>query len=476
MSDRYENPLLTRYASDEMSAIWSPQRKHSLWRRLWVALAETQQELGLDISNEQLAQLRENVDNIDFDAAAKYERELRHDVMAHVHAYRDQCPAAGGIIHLGATSCFVTDNAELIQIRDALELVRGRLVVAIDRLARFAVETRDLACLGYTHLQPAQPTTMGKRATLWCQDLVLDLEEVEHRLASLRFRGCKGTTGTQATFLQLFDRDHAKVTELNERVTAKMGFGQSYAVTGQTYPRKVDAQVLGALSGIGQSLHKFGTDVRILAHDKELEEPFESKQIGSSAMAYKRNPMRSERLCALARFVMSLEQNGAQTAATQWMERTLDDSANRRLSLPLAFLGTDASLILVADVASGMVPYPAVIASRLAGELPFMATEEILMAGVQNGGDRQELHEVIRVRSHEAGAEVKQHGRPNDLIERLRDEPSLQGVDLDATLDASRYIGRSPEQVDAFVAEVVDPIRQRYASDLSGTSDVGVSV
>ena len=476
MSDRYENPLLTRYASSAMSAVWSPQRKHSLWRRLWVALAETQQELGLDISDEQLDELRRHVDAIDFDAANRYERELRHDVMAHVHAYRDQCPRAGGIIHLGATSCFVTDNGELIQTREALELVRSRLVVAIDRMASFAESTRDLACLGYTHLQPAQPTTIGKRATLWCQDLVLDLEEVEHRLATLRFRGCKGTTGTQATFLQLFGGDHAKVKELNERVTAKMGFESSYAVTGQTYPRKVDAQVLAALSGIAQSLHKFGTDVRILAHDKELEEPFESKQIGSSAMAYKRNPMRSERLCALARFVMSLEENGVQTAATQWMERTLDDSANRRLSLPLAFLGIDAGLILLADVAGGMVPYPAVIAKRLGEELPFMATEEILMAGVQNGGDRQELHEVIRVRSHEAGAEVKQHGRPNDLIERLRSEPSLAGVDLEATLDASRYIGRAPEQVDEFLAEVIAPIRSRYAEALSQTDEVGVSV
>ena len=475
MSTRYENPLLTRYASDEMSEIWSPQRKHSLWRRLWVALAETQQELGLDISNEQVAELRDHVDDIDFDAAARHERELRHDVMAHVHAYRDQCPAAGGIIHLGATSCFVTDNAELIQIRDSLQLIRSRLVVAIDRLARFADANADLACLGYTHLQPAQPTTLGKRATLWCQDLALDLAEVEHRLSTLRFRGCKGTTGTQATFLQLFGGDHDKVQQLNRRVTEKMGFDSSYNVTGQTYPRKVDAMVLGVLSGVGQSLHKFGTDVRILAHDKELEEPFEAKQIGSSAMAYKRNPMRSERLCALARFVMSLEQNGVDTAATQWMERTLDDSANRRLSLPLAFLGTDACLILLADVARGMVAYPAVIASRLAAELPFMATEEILMAGVQAGGDRQELHEVIRVKSHEAGAEVKQHGRPNDLIERLRSEPSLQGVDLDSTLDAKRYIGRSVEQVAEFIAEVVDPIRKRYASDLS-REDVGVSV
>ena len=475
MSTRYENPLLTRYASTEMSEIWSPQRKHSLWRRLWVALAETQQELGLDITDAQVAQLRGHVDDIDFEAAGRHERELRHDVMAHVHAYRDQCPEAGGIIHLGATSCFVTDNAELIQIRDSLQLVRARLVVAIDRLARFATDHADLACLGYTHLQPAQPTTMGKRATLWCQDLVLDLAEVEHRLGTLRFRGCKGTTGTQATFLQLFAGDHQKVQELNRRVTTKMGFDASYDVTGQTYPRKVDAMVLAVLSGIGQSLHKFGTDVRILAHDKELEEPFESKQIGSSAMAYKRNPMRSERLCALSRFVMSLEQNGVDTAATQWMERTLDDSANRRLSLPLAFLGTDACLILLADVARGMVPYPAVIASRLAAELPFMATEEILMAGVQAGGDRQELHEVIRVKSHEAGAEVKQHGRTNDLIDRLRTEPSLAGVDLDSTLDAKRYIGRSAEQVAEFVAEVVDPIRDRYAADLT-RDDVGVSV
>ena len=453
-----------------MSALWSAQRKHSTWRRLWVALAEAEHELGLPVSAEQVAQLRAAVDDIDFARADEYERELRHDVMAHVRAYGDVCPDARGIIHLGATSCFVTDNTDLILLREALETVRSRLTAVIAALAAFAERYRELPCLGFTHLQPAQPTTLGKRATLWCADLVLDLEEIDHRLEQLKFRGVKGTTGTQASFLQLFDGDQSQVEELDRRVTEKMGFSTKYAVTGQTYSRKVDAQVLAVLSGIGQSAHKAGTDIRILQHRKEIEEPFEDKQIGSSAMAYKRNPMRCERMCALARFVISLSANAEQTAAVQWLERTLDDSANRRLSLPQSFLGADAVLLLYHNIAKGLVVYPRVIAKHLQDELPFMATEEILMAGVQTGGDRQELHERIRVHSQSAAAQVKQHGKPNDLIERLRDDPAFAEVDLSAALNASRYIGRAPEQVDTFLADVVSPILARRNESSPGDS------
>jgi adenylosuccinate lyase len=465
-SEHYENPLIGRYASAEMSGLWSSQRKHSTWRRLWVALADSQRELGLDISAAQIEELRAAVDDIDFEKAADYERKLRHDVMAHVHAYRDQCPNAGGIIHLGATSAFVTDNTDLILLRDSLQLVRSRLVGVIDHLAHFARKHRDLPCLGFTHLQPAQPTTVGKRATLWCYDLVLDLEEIEHRLEKLKFRGVKGTTGTQASFLQLFDGDHEKVEALERGVAEKMSFAAQYPLTGQTYPRKVDSQILGTLSGIGQSAHKAGTDFRLLQHQKEIEEPFEETQVGSSAMAYKRNPMRSERMCGLARFAMSLESNASQTAATQWLERTLDDSANRRLSLPQAFLAIDAVLILYRNIASGLVVYPTMIAKHLEQELPFMATEEILSAGVRAGGDRQELHEHIRRHSHQAAKQVTEHGRPNDLIERLRQDPAFASVDVNSALDVKRYIGRAPQQVDAFLSEVIAPIRERYATDL----------
>lgn len=469
--DLYQNPLNTRYASREMSALWSEQRKHSTWRRLWVALAEAQRELGLPITAEQVDELRRHVDDIDFDRAARYERELRHDVMAHVHAYRDLCPTAGGIIHLGATSCYVTDNTELIQIRDGLKLIRGKLVQVIDGLARFAARYRELPCLGMTHLQPAQPTTVGKRATLWCHDLVLDLAEVEHRLASLRFRGVKGTTGTQATFLTLFGGDHAKVLELERLVAGRLGFASAYPVTGQTYSRKVDAQVLATLSGIGQSAHKAGSDLRILQSFKELEEPIEARQIGSSAMAYKRNPMRAERMCALARFAMALTASGDQTSATQWMERTLDDSANRRLTLPQAFLAIDAVLILYRNIADGLGVHPQVIARRLGEELPFMATEEILMAGVQAGGDRQDLHERIRVHSLEAAREVKERGRANDLLQRLQSDPAFARVDLTGALDPGRYVGRAPQQVDEFIADVVEPIRRQYADELAAAAE-----
>ena len=471
VQDLYENPLISRYASRQMAAIWSAQKKHSTWRRLWVALAESQRELGLEISQDQIDEMRAAVDDIDFEKAAEYERQLRHDVMAHVHAFGDRCPKARGIIHLGATSCFVTDNAELIQMRESLALVRSRLVGVIDGLARFAERHRDLPCLGFTHLQPAQPTTIGKRATLWCYDLVLDLAEIEHRLATLKFRGVKGTTGTQASFLALFDGDHEKVLRLDQLVAEKMGFAETYPVTGQTYSRKVDSQVLAVLSGIGQSAHKAGTDLRILQHRKEVEEPFGQKQVGSSAMAYKRNPMRSERMCSLARFAINLAANADQTAATQWMERTLDDSANRRLTLPQAFLAIDAVLILYRNIAEGLVVYPEVIRTHLQEELPFLATEEILMAAVKAGGDRQELHERIRVHSHEAARRVKEEGLPNDLLERLAADPAFAAVDLSEALDARRFIGRAPQQVDAFLADVIEPIRRRHADVLNSPDE-----
>ena len=460
--DVYENPLIKRYASKPMAELWSEQRKHSTWRRLWVALAEAERELGIEISESQISDLRSATDDIDFTLAAKYEKELRHDVMAHVHAYGDRCPSARGIIHLGATSCYVTDNTDLILMREALQLVQSKLVAVIDELAKFAVTYRELPCLGFTHLQPAQPTTVGKRATLWCYDLVLDLAEIEYRLAALKCRGVKGTTGTQASFMTLFNGDHAKIEDLDRRVSAKMGFDAAYAVTGQTYSRKVDAQVLDVLSGIAQSAHKAGTDLRILQSRKELEEPFEKQQIGSSAMAYKRNPMRSERMCSLARFAMNLPANLAQTVATQWLERTLDDSANRRLVLPQAFLAIDAVLILYRNIVDGLVVYPKVIEKHLDEELPFMATEEILMAGVQAGGDRQELHERIRVHSQAAAQQVKEYGRANDLLDRLKADTAFASVDLSNALDARRFVGRAPEQVDMFIADVVEPIRQRY--------------
>jgi len=471
--DLYENPLLTRYASRDMAAVWSAQTKHSTWRKLWVALAEAQRELGLDISDTQIGQMKAAVDDIDFDLAAKHERAFRHDVMAHVHTFGDRCPDARPIIHLGATSCFVTDNSELIMIRSSLELVRTRLLAVIDRLARFAEEYRELPCLGFTHLQPAQPTTVGKRATLWCYDLILDLEELEHRLGTLRFRSTKGTTGTQATFLQLFDGDHHKVRELEKLVALKMGFGKVYAVTGQTYSRKVDSQILDTLSGISQSAHKAGNDLRILQHRNEMGEPFAKDQIGSSAMAYKKNPMRAERMCSLARFAMSLGANGEQTMATQWLERTLDDSANRRLSLPQAFLAVDAILLIYRNIVDGLEVFPKVIEKNLNEVLPFMATEEILMAGVRAGGDRQELHEAIRKHSLEAAEQVKVHGTANDLIDRLKADPAFAGIILEDALDARKYIGRAPEQVDDFIHEIVNPLRKQFAGELEVGADGG---
>ena len=460
----YQNPLVSRYSSPEMASLFGDDRKFRMWRKLWIALAEAQSELGLAIDADQIAELRAKVDHIDYEKIATYERKLRHDVMAHVHGYADLCPSARPIIHLGATSCFVTDNADLILLREALTLVRDRLVAVIDMLARFAEEHRDLACLGFTHMQPAQPTTVGKRACLWAYDLALDLEEIEHRIERLRFRSTKGTTGTQASFLSLFNGDHQKVEQLEQIVAQKMGFDATYAVTGQTYPRKVDAQIIDVLSGIAASAHKAATDLRLLQHRKEVEEPFEKSQVGSSAMAYKRNPMRSERICALARFAMGLQSSATQTLATQWMERTLDDSAIRRLVLPQAFLATDAILKLYQNVTQRLVVYPQVIAKRLSEELPFMATEEILMEGVRRGGDRQLLHEKIRGHSQDAARVVKEQGGENDLLQRLAVDDSFADFDFDSLLDASRFVGRAPEQVDAFIVDVIEPIRCKYAS------------
>ncbi len=460
----YQNPLISRYSSSEMGNIWSSQRKFATWRQLWLALAESQQELGLEITQQQLTEMRSSLDNIDFEAAKKHEQRLRHDVMAHVHTFGDCCPTAMPIIHLGATSCFVTDNTDLILIRDALELVGKKLAQVISLLGRFAMEHRQLACLGYTHLQPAQPTTVGKRTTLWIYDLIEDLQSLEFRLTNLRARGVKGTTGTQASFLKLFDGDHDKVKQLDRLVSEKTGFQTQYPVTGQTYPRKIDVHVVDVLSGIAQSAHKIATDIRLLANRKELEEPFETHQIGSSAMAYKRNPMRSERICSLARFVISLQSSPANTLATQWMERTLDDSANRRLVLPQTFLATDAILILLGNIASGMVVYPKVIQKNLMAELPFMASENIMMAAVAAGGDRQQVHERIRQHSQDAAAEVKTEGKENDLIERLSADPAFANVAIEELLDPATFVGRAPEQVDEFMAEWVDPIQARYGS------------
>lgn len=473
--DTYESPLATRNASPQMLELFSARYRTRTWRELWIALAEEERKLGLTrISEEAIAQLRANVDNIDFENAAAWEKRLRHDVMAHVHAYEEVAPAAKGIIHLGATSQYVNDNSDLIIYRNALTLLAQRLAAAIDALATFATKWKDLPCLGYTHFQPAQPTTVGKRAALWAQDLVLDLEAIEHRIQSLRFRSAKGTTGTQASFLSLFDGDHAKCDLLDGRITKRFGFEESFAVTGQTYPRKVDAQIAADVAGIAASVHRLCNDIRLLAGMKQLEEPFEKEQVGSSAMAYKRNPMRCERATGLSRFVISLLSSPYQTAAEQWFERTLDDSSNKRLSLPEMFLATDGCLMIVINVARGMVVYPKTIEAALKAELPFMATEEILMAAVRAGGDRQELHERIRTHSLAAAEQVKQQGKPNDLIERLKGDPAFAKVNLDDVLDASKYVGRSPEQTQAFVEKVVEPIRKRYAEVIKTEAELKV--
>jgi len=465
----YQNPLVTRYASKEMAALWSSQRKFSTWRKLWVALAEVERELGLNISEAQIEELRANVDQIDFEAARQYEKKLRHDVMAHVHTLGDAAPTARPIIHLGATSCFVTDNTDLILIREGLSLIRDQIVGVIDALAEFASRWRDLPCLGYTHFQPAQLVTVGKRATLWCYDLVMDYHEIERRIADLRFLSAKGTTGTQASFLALFHGDHGKVEELDQRIAAAFGFSGSVPVSGQTYSRKVDTLVTNTLAGVAESAHRFGSDLRLLAHERELEEPFETNQIGSSAMAYKRNPMRAERICSISRFAMGMPPISGQTAATQWMERTLDDSAVRRLVLPQAFLAVDAVLQLYLNVVPGMVVHPAVITRHVKDELPFMATENLLMAGVEAGGDRQELHERIRTHSIAAATQIKQGSGENDLIARLQNDEAFAKLDFNTLLDPIAFVGRSPEQVDQFIKTEVEPIRRKYP-ELRGQS------
>ena len=474
--DRYESPLVQRYASPDMVRIWAPRHRFGTWRRLWLALAEAEQALGLPITDAQLDAMRSTLEDIDLTLAASYERKLRHDVMAHVHAWGDLVPDARPIIHLGATSCFVGDNTDLIQIRDALDVILPKLAACIAALGDFAETYADLPTLGFTHFQPAQPTTVGKRACLWAQDLLSDLRTLTRLRDGLRFRGVKGTTGTQASFLALFDGDHDKVEELDRRVTASFGFDQAYTITGQTYPRKQDHTLLAGLAGLGVTAHKLATDVRLLANLKELEEPFGKSQIGSSAMAYKRNPMRSERICALSRHLISLTQDGAWTAATQWMERTLDDSANRRVSLTDAFFAADGMLETLLNVTRGLVVYPATIRRRLDAELPFMATEEILMAMVQAGGDRQELHESIRVHSQAAAHRVKAEGADNDLLERLRQDPTYAPIHatLDSLTDPSRFVGRAPEQVRTFLAQELHPALVRWQDALDRTTELKV--
>jgi len=473
-NDGYVSPLEARYASAPMRRLFSANHKFTTWRRLWVALAKCQKTLGLEITDEQIAQLEANVENIDYEQAAEYERKFRHDVMAHIHTFGDAAPAARGIIHLGATSQFVNCNTDLLTMRQALGLLAAALANVIDALAAFAEEHRDLPCLGFTHYQPAQTTTVGKRAALWCSDFVMDLAEVERRTEDLAMRGAKGTTGTQASFLSLFGGDHEKVKRLDAMIAEEMGFDRTICITAQTYSRKIDAAVAQTLAGIGASVHKFCNDVRLLANLKELEEPFEPTQVGSSAMAYKRNPMRCERATALARFLMDVAQSPLHTAAEQWFERTLDDSANKRLAMAEAFLTADAVLNIVLNVARGMVVYPAVIDAHIRAELPFMASENILMAAVTAGGDRQELHEKIRQHSQAAAQQVKGAGRPNDLLDRLKSDEAFAGVDIDALLDPSAFVGRAPQQVDDFLASQVAPIRDRYAEQLGGGGELKV--
>lgn len=466
--DRYENPLITRYASREMAYIFSDDHKFGLWRRLWIALAESQRALGLKITAAQISEMKRHQDDINYEVAHQQERKVRHDVMAHVYAFGLQCPKAKPIIHLGATSAYVQDNADLIQMREGLALLARKLANVIDLLAQFAMKYKDLPTLGFTHFQPAQLTTVGKRACVWAYDFVMDLEEVEHRHRTLPFRGVKGTTGTQASFMALFDGEADKVKKLDAMVARKMGFHQSLPVTGQTYTRKVDWYVLSALCGIAQSASKFGNDLRLLQGLKEMEEPFEAEQIGSSAMAYKRNPMRCERAVSLARYLICNTLNPAITAATQWLERTLDDSANRRISLAEGFLAADAILEICANIAGGLVVYPAMIRKHIEAELPFMATEEIIMAAVKAGADRQEVHERIRRHAMEATRRVKEQGGENDLLQRIEADPAFAAIQprLGELLKPERFVGRAPQQVEEFVRQVVEPIRRRYKGAL----------
>ena len=465
IKDTYESPLSSRYASKEMKYIFSPDKKFKTWRRLWIALAESEMELGLPITQEQINELKAHADDINYDVAQEREKLVRHDVMSHVYAYGVQCPKAKGIIHLGATSCYVGDNTDVIIMTEGLKLIRNKLVAVIRNLAKFADEYKALSTLAFTHFQPAQPTTVGKRAALWIQDLLMDLEDVEYQLSKAKLLGSKGTTGTQASFLELFEGDHEKCKQLDQKIARKMGFQSCFPVSGQTYSRKLDSQFLNVLAGIAQSASKFSNDIRLLQHLKEVEEPFEKNQIGSSAMAYKRNPMRSERIGSLSRYVMSDVLNGYFTAATQWFERTLDDSANKRLSIPEAFLAVDGILSLYANVADGLVVYPKVIEQRLRKELPFMATENIMMDAVKNrGADRQLLHEKIRVHSMAASKVIKEEGGENDLLERIADDEAF-GVtleELENILQPEKYTGRAKEQTEDFLNETVKPVLERY--------------
>lgn len=474
--DNYQSPFSARYSSAEMQYLFSEEHKFRTWRRLWIALAEAENELGLPVTKEQIEELRAHADDINFEVAEAREREVRHDVMSHVFAYGEQCPLAKGIIHLGATSCYVGDNTDLVIMREALQLLRGKMVTVVANLAAFAKEYAALPTLAFTHFQPAQPTTVGKRATLWLQELMMDIADLDYVLDGLRMLGSKGTTGTQASFLELFNGDHAKCQRLDQLIAEKMDFPGCYAVSGQTYSRKVDARVLNVLSGIAQSATKFSNDIRLLQHLKEVEEPFEKKQIGSSAMAYKRNPMRSERIASIGRFVICGALNPAITAATQWFERTLDDSANKRIAVAEAFLAVDGILDLYANVSNGLVVYPKVIARRLAQELPFMASENIMMAAVKAGGDRQELHEVIRANAQAAAANVKMNGGENDLLERLSKDEHFAGIDLDLneTLRFELYVGRAPQQVADYLAGEIDPFLAANAGRAVSAASVKV--
>ena len=476
MNDRYQTPLAERYASKEMQYIFSPDMKFKTWRRLWIALAETEKELGLDITDEQIAELKAHKDDINYEDAKKREKEVRHDVMSHVYAYGLQCPKAKGIIHLGATSCYVGDNTDIIIMTEGLKLVRKKLVNVINELSKFADKYKAQPTLAFTHFQPAQPTTVGKRATLWLNELVMDLEDLDYVLSTMKLLGCKGTTGTQASFLELFNGDHEKIKQIDKKIAQKMGFEACHPVSGQTYSRKVDTRVLNILAGIAASAHKFSNDIRLLQHLKEIEEPFEKNQIGSSAMAYKRNPMRSERIASLSRYVMIDTLNPAWTASAQWFERTLDDSANKRVSIAEAFLATDGILDLYINVTSGLVVYPKVIESRLMSELPFMATENIMMDAVKKGGDRQELHEKIRQHSMAAGAVVKVEGGKNDLVDRIAADPAFMTTkeEILAILKPANFVGRAPEQTADFLNEVIKPILDKE-KDLIGI-DVEINV
>jgi len=476
MYNKYQNPLETRYSSKEMQFIFSPQKKFSTWRKLWVALAESEMELGINITKQQVSDLRDKIEDIDFNLAAKYEKKLRHDVMAHIHAYGEQVPDSRGIIHLGATSAFVGDNTDIIVIKEGLELTRIKLVNLLFKLKEFAIEYKALPTLGFTHFQPAQPLTVGKRATLWMQDLLIDYYEIDNLISNLKLRGVKGTTGTQASFLELFNGDNEKVKELDKLVCNKLGFDKSIPVSGQTYTRKIDSLVMNCLSNVAQSLHKMTNDLRLLQHLKEVEEPFGKNQIGSSAMAYKRNPMRSERIASLSRHLIALSLNPQMTQSSQWFERTLDDSANRRITLGEGFLTADAILDIANNVTSNLVVYDKVITQRLMSELPFMATENILMKAVEKGGDRQELHEKIRVHSMEAGKQVKVYGKTNDLLNRIAEDETfnLNRTEIDSLLDPTLYIGRSVMQVDEFISNEIDPIIKKYKNKLGNDVELNV--